>query len=201
MVWERRDLLKLIKNFGPGLFVAILSVSALCIAVQPQGVHAKDITKKVKKEKNVTIKSALSPKEKPVVRLSQKKKTQDYHQYPTLLVLATGYTAGVESTGKNPNSPNYGITYSGVRVKRGKYSTIAADPSVFPIGTMLFIPGYGYGIVADTGSAIKGKRLDLYFKTVKDVYKEWGRKRLKVYIMKIGDGHLSNTDIHELKAG
>lgn len=101
----------------------------------------------------------------------------DWSQYPSVTVVATGYTAGVESTGKTPDHPSYGITYSGVRVKRDLYSTIAADLKVFPIGTILFIPGYGYGVVADTGSAIKGHKIDLYYETVDDVYKHWGKKK------------------------
>lgn len=72
---------------------------------------------------------------------------------------ATGYTAGAESTGKSPGHPQYGITYSGVKVKRDLYSTVAADPSVFPIGTILFIPNYGYRVVADTGSKLKAAAL------------------------------------------
>lgn len=61
----------------------------------------------------------------------------DWSQYPTRKVVATGYTAGVESTGKQPDHPSYGITYSGVKVKRDLYSTVAADLDVFPIGTIL----------------------------------------------------------------
>ena len=52
------------------------------------------------------------------------------------------------------------------------------------LGTVLFIPGYGYGVVADTGSAIKGKKIDLYFDTKDQVYKEWGKKTVKVFIVK-----------------
>ncbi len=101
----------------------------------------------------------------------------DWSRYPVKKVVATGYTAGEESTGKQPGHPSYGITYSGVKVKRDLYSTVAADPKVFPIGTILFIPGYGYGVVADTGSAIKGNKLDLYYDTVDEVYSHWGKKR------------------------
>ncbi|MCI3987286.1 3D domain-containing protein, partial [Bacillus vallismortis] len=78
----------------------------------------------------------------------------DWDEYPVQQVTATGYTAGAESTGKKPGDPLYGLTYSGVKVKRDLYSTVAADPSVFPFGTILFIPNYGLGVVADTGSAI-----------------------------------------------
>ncbi|WP_276528604.1 3D domain-containing protein [Bacillus licheniformis] len=122
----------------------------------------------------------------------------DWSKYPKQKVTATGYTAGAESTGKQPHHPDYGITYSGVKVKRDLYSTVAADPSVFPIGTILFIPDYGYGVVADTGSAIKGNRLDLYYETVEDVYKEWGKKTLDVYVIKKGNGTITEEDLLKL---
>lgn len=119
----------------------------------------------------------------------------DFSKYPTKSVVATGYTAGVESTGKDANHPSYGITYSGVKVKRDLYSTIAADLNVFPIGTILFIPDYGYGVVADKGGAIKGNKIDLYYETVHDVYNKWGKKTLDVYVIKMGDGKISEEEI------
>ncbi|WP_436666630.1 3D domain-containing protein [Priestia koreensis] len=115
--------------------------------------------------------------------------------YPVHKVVATGYTAGIESTGKNPGHPEYGITYSGVKVKRDLFSTIAADLRIFPIGTILFIPGYGYGVVADKGGAIKGDHLDLYYETVDDVYNKWGKKELDVYIVKKGSGTLTEQEL------
>lgn len=122
----------------------------------------------------------------------------DWTKYPAKKVVATGYTAGYESTGKNPTHPEYGITYSGVMVKRDLYSTVAADLSVFPIGTILFIPGYGFGVVADKGGAIKGDRLDLYFNTVDDVYTQWGKKEIDVYVVEQGDGTLTESDLKVL---
>jgi len=122
----------------------------------------------------------------------------DLSKYPKKKVVATGYTAGVESTGKNPNHPEYGITYSGVMVKRDLYSTVAADLTVFPIGTILFIPGYGFGVVADKGGAIKGNRVDLFFNTVDDVYNQWGKKEIEVYVIEEGDGMLTETDLQVL---
>ncbi|RBW71306.1 3D domain-containing protein [Bacillus taeanensis] len=119
----------------------------------------------------------------------------DWEQYPKHTVIATGYTAGVESTGKAPSHPAYGITYSGVKVRRDLYSTIAADPTIFPIGTILFIPGYGYGVVADTGSAIKGNKIDLYFNTVKDVYTNWGKREVTVYLVEQGEGRLNEEEL------
>ncbi|MGI8315694.1 3D domain-containing protein [Halobacillus mangrovi] len=124
--------------------------------------------------------------------------SMDLAQYPAHTVVATGYTAGEESTGKTPEHPEYGITFSGVNVKRDLYSTIAADLSVFPIGTVLFIPDYGYGVVADKGGAIKGNKLDLYFPTVQDVYDQWGKRTLEVYVIKKGTGELTEEELVQL---
>ncbi|WP_431089780.1 3D domain-containing protein [Paenibacillus sp. 8b26] len=119
----------------------------------------------------------------------------------TMTVTATGYTAGYESTGKRPSHPGYGITYSGVKVRRDKntLSTIAADPKTFPLGSILYIPGYGYGIVADTGSAIKGNKIDLYFKTTRQVYSEWGKKDVDVQIIKKGNGKCTEKMVKSLQ--
>lgn len=122
----------------------------------------------------------------------------DWNEYEAHTVHATGYTAGYESTGKKPGDPSYGITYSGLKVKRDLYSTIAADISVFPIGTILFIPGYGYGVVADIGGAIKGNKIDLYFDTVDEVFNDWGKQTIDVYLVKKGDGTLSEEELTKL---
>jgi 3D (Asp-Asp-Asp) domain-containing protein len=122
----------------------------------------------------------------------------DWSKYPAKKVVATGYTAGYESTGKNPGHPEFGITYSGVKVKRDLYSTVAADLSVFPIGTILFIPEYGFGVVADKGGAIKGNRVDLYYETVDDVYTHWGKKEIDVYVIEMGDGTLTEHELMSL---
>jgi len=121
-------------------------------------------------------------------------------RYEAVRVVATGYTAGKESTGKSPNHPQYGITFSGVKVRKATFSTIAADPNVFPLGTILFIPGYGFGVVADTGSAIKGNKIDLYFPTKDQVFAHWGKKSVDVYILKRGDGKVTEAMLDRLNA-
>jgi 3D (Asp-Asp-Asp) domain-containing protein len=123
--------------------------------------------------------------------------------FESVEVMATGYTAGFESTGKSSNHPQYGITYSGVKVRKGMVSTIAADTKVFPLGTLLYIPGYGYGVVADTGSAIKGNKIDLYFLSKKEVYANWGKKKVNVYVLKRGNGKVTEEMLdrfNEMKA-
>ena len=73
-----------------------------------------------------------------------------------------------------------GITASGTEARRG---TIAADTNRYPFGTIIYVPGYGYGRVEDRGSAIKGEKLDLFFKDHRDANR-WGRQRktVKVYL-------------------
>lgn len=119
-------------------------------------------------------------------------------QYPKVRVVATGYYAGFESTGKHPSHPSYGVTYSGVKVRRDAYSTIAADLRVFPLGTVLYIPGYGYGVVADKGGAIRGHKIDLFFETKQDVFKKWGKKSVDVYVVYKGEGKVTEAMLNTL---
>lgn len=127
-------------------------------------------------------------------------KTNPYPYTEQVEVVATGYFAGKESTGKNPGHPQYGVTYSGVKVRKDIFSTIAADPSVFPIGTVLYIPGYGYGVVADTGGAIKGNKLDLFFETKDDIYKQWGKRTVKVNVLVHGEGKVTEAMLDRLNS-
>lgn len=72
-----------------------------------------------------------------------------------------------------------GITSSGTKAKQG---TIAADIRYYPYGTRMIIPGYGQGVVEDTGSAIKGpNRIDVYFGSRKKALR-WGRQKVTVRI-------------------
>lgn len=71
-----------------------------------------------------------------------------------------------------------GLTASGTQARRG---TIAADTRVFPFGTILYIPGYGYGRVEDRGGAIQGRHIDLYFPTHREAL-EWGRVMRRVQV-------------------
>jgi 3D (Asp-Asp-Asp) domain-containing protein len=71
-----------------------------------------------------------------------------------------------------------GITADGSKAKNG---TIAADTRRYPFGTIMHVPGYGWGEVHDKGSAIKGNRLDLFFASHKKAL-EWGRRTVKVRV-------------------
>jgi 3D (Asp-Asp-Asp) domain-containing protein len=85
----------------------------------------------------------------------------------------------VFSSGVNQGKPKeVGVTASGTTAKHG---TIAADTTRLPFGTVVYVPGYGYGRVEDRGGAIKGAKLDLWFPSHEKALK-WGRKKMKVRI-------------------
>jgi 3D (Asp-Asp-Asp) domain-containing protein len=71
-----------------------------------------------------------------------------------------------------------GLTADGTWARQG---TIAADPNIYPMGTIMYIEGYGYGIVEDIGSAIQGKHIDIFFKSHERAL-EWGNRTLNVKI-------------------
>ena len=73
-----------------------------------------------------------------------------------------------------------GVTASGTVAARG---TIAADPSVYPFGTKMEIPGYGSGVVQDIGGSIKGAHIDLWFPSHEEAT-AWGVRKLKVNVAK-----------------
>ncbi|MCZ8523717.1 MULTISPECIES: 3D domain-containing protein [Paenibacillus] len=96
-------------------------------------------------------------------------------------VKMTAYTAGVASTGKSSSHPAYGLTSSGTRVTEGR--TIAVDPKVIPIGWWVYIEGLGFRRAEDTGGAVKGNHIDVYFES-RDYAIRFGSKRgYTVYVI------------------
>lgn len=67
--------------------------------------------------------------------------------------------------------------------KRCRVGRIAVDPRVIPLGTWLYVKGYGICQACDTGGAIKGKKIDLYFNSEKKCNR-YGVRRTKVYILR-----------------
>jgi len=79
-------------------------------------------------------------------------------------------------------SKKVGITASGTRARPG---TIAADLSLYPFNTIMYIPGYGYGRVEDCGSGVKGEHIELFFSSHQKAL-NWGRKTRPVKIWRTG---------------
>lgn len=90
-------------------------------------------------------------------------------------VTATAYTAYCNGCS--------GTTATGLNLRANpNMKVIAVDPRVIPLGTKVFVEGYGYAVAADTGGAIKGYKIDLFMQSKADAYR-WGRKKVKIKIL------------------
>lgn len=85
------------------------------------------------------------------------------HPAELITVVALGYSIA-------------GATATGLPAGVG---TVAVDPAVIPLGTVLMIPGYGRGVAADTGGAIRGATIDLWFSTAAEA-RAWGRRAVTI---------------------
>lgn len=98
---------------------------------------------------------------------------ENYRQ--VLSMTATAYAPGYADNGHWGDK-----TYIGTLVRQG---VVAVDPQVIPMGTKLWVEGYGYATAEDQGSAIKGNRIDLAYNDFKTA-SDYGIKDVKVYVLK-----------------
>lgn len=89
-------------------------------------------------------------------------------------MVATAYTSNPGENG------GWSTTRTGMQIQTG---LAAVDPRVIPLGTLLFVEGYGFALACDTGSAIKGNRIDLVFPS-SGAANNFGRRAVKVHILK-----------------
>ena len=92
----------------------------------------------------------------------------------TLSIVASGYCSCNKCNYPYGGQPSY----LGYPLGKG---IIAVDPRVIPMGSKLYVEGYGSGIAADQGNAIKGNRIDLCFSSHQEAL-NWGIKTVKVTI-------------------
>ncbi len=90
---------------------------------------------------------------------------------------ATAYEPGPISCGASAD----GYTCLGLRATKG---IVAVDPHVIPFWTKVYVEGYGYAVAGDSGSAIKGQRIDVCFDTYAEAI-AWGVRNVKVYILEL----------------
>ncbi len=114
------------------------------------------------------------------------KTTRGNVRYKNVLTMtATAYDNSYESTGKSPGQKYWGLTALGTKARVG---AVAVDPKIIPLGTKLYVESldgtkdYGFCVAEDTGGAIKGNKIDLFFNTSGEVRK-FGRRKVKVYIL------------------
>lgn len=66
---------------------------------------------------------------------------------------------------------------------RARYGVVAVDPRVIPLGTMVYVEGYGLAYACDVGSAIKGNKIDICLNTYAECIR-FGRRKVRVHILK-----------------
>ncbi|XXM72635.1 3D domain-containing protein [Lysinibacillus sphaericus] len=137
-------------------------------AVTRQELIEKGITVKDEEASNEAVKAVSEEKNG-----SNAKKTDVVKEID---ITATAYTAHCEGC--------IGITKTGVDlIANPDARVIAVDPDVIPLGSKVYVEGYGYARAEDTGGAIKGNRIDIYMEHEEDAL-EYGVRDVKVKIIK-----------------
>lgn len=102
----------------------------------------------------------------------------EYEYSRVVTMNATAYCPCASCNGKWAGRPSA----LGLKVEKG---VVAVDPSFIPLGTKLYVEGYGYCIAGDTGGAIKGNRIDLCYDSHSQALSSgWGHTNVKVYVLK-----------------
>lgn len=101
--------------------------------------------------------------------------TSDAPKGEKITVTATAYTAECDGC--------TGTTYTGVNLLNDRNAkVIAVDPDVIPLGSKVYIEGYGYAVAEDIGGSIKGNRIDVHVPTKEEAY-DWGVRETELTII------------------
>ena len=137
----------------------------------------KEPTKKVVAVGTKVV-TASVPQGKKVVTASVSRgasSSKEPAQGKEFYVTATAYTAYCNGCS--------GITATGINLKENpSLKVIAVDPSVIPLGSKVWVEGYGYAVAGDTGGAIKGSKIDLFMPSKSQAY-DFGRKKVLVKVL------------------
>ena len=111
---------------------------------------------------------AIAPVMFPVEVLQEHQDPEPEPELETIILEATAYT------------------WTGYRTATGTWpsrGTVAVDPEVIPLGTKLYVEGYGPAVAADTGGDIKGQRVDLYMDSYEEAI-QFGRREVQVEVVR-----------------
>ncbi|MBS1728634.1 MAG: G5 domain-containing protein [Armatimonadetes bacterium] len=97
-----------------------------------------------------------------------------FKKVKVLKMQATAYEPGPSSNGRWAGRTTLGV--------KPAFGIVAVDPKVIPLGTLLYVEGYGFAYAADTGGAIRGNRIDLCF-TTRAQCNQFGRKAVTVHVL------------------
>lgn len=124
-------------------------------------------------------------KEKLAFKMANEAKAEAVSSQPSRGEPSHGRTVTVEATGYIAMCKEgcTGITATGLNLKANPHmKVIAVDPDVIPLGTKVYVPGYGYAVAADTGGGINGHEIDVHFPTTQDA-RNWGRRTIQIKIL------------------
>ena len=124
----------------------------------------------IKPKQVLKVKKTSTAKKKTTVKKASKK------NYVTYTVKATAYTASCKGCS--------GITATGLNLKKNPgIKAISVDTKKIPLGTKVYVPGYGMAVAADKGGAIKGNKIDVFIPSKSKALK-WGVKTVKIKVYK-----------------
>lgn len=113
---------------------------------------------------------------KAVKKDTKKSATDPSNVKKTIKMTATAYTAYCKGCS--------GITKTGLNLRKNPaLKVIAVDPKIIPLGSKVWVEGYGIAVAGDIGGAIKGNKIDL-FMNKKSNANQWGRKKVTVKVLK-----------------
>lgn len=141
---------------------------------------SKNVSEEVSVDENQEIVDGKVTEKKKEEIIKEEVKTEKENKNFSYKKVLTMTSTAYSSDGKDPLTPGH-ITALGQDLWKNP-NAVAVDTSVIPLGTRLYVEGYGYTIASDTGSFVKGNVIDLHFKTTKECH-AWGKKLVKVYIL------------------
>ncbi len=135
----------------------------------------------------------VKPVKNKIIAIGTKKKVNRSRKMVARQVSTHNESATSENSGREifVNSTAYtascngcsGFTATGINLKANpNIKLIAVDPSIIPLGTRVYVEGYGYAIAGDTGGAINGHKIDVFFSSKSEAYR-WGQRQVKVRII------------------
>ncbi|MGA9226150.1 MAG: ubiquitin-like domain-containing protein [Mesobacillus sp.] len=137
--------------------------------------NGKEVSRKLVSEKKMKEKQDKVVAMGTKVLVAQVSRGSSEPAGKEIYVSSTAYTANCNGCS--------GYTATGMNLRANPNAkVIAVDPRVIPLGTKVYVEGYGYAIAADTGSAIKGFKIDVFFPSKSDAFR-WGSKRVKIKIL------------------
>lgn len=125
------------------------------------------------KEAPKSTQAAPTPASAPAAAKPAAASTQSGKEMTVSATAYTAYCAGCS-----------GITRTGIDLRSNpNQKVIAVDPTVIPLGSTVWVEGYGTAIAGDTGGAIKGNKIDVFIPS-RDAALQWGRKTVTIKILK-----------------